>query len=240
MRQIILDTETTGLNAAAGHRIIEVAGVELINRRLTGRHYHQYICPERSIEAGAQAVHGITAEFLADKPKFHEIAQPLLAFIEGAELIIHNAPFDVAFLDAELLRVGIHFKSISHYCNIVDTLALARKKHPGQQNNLDALCKRYSVDNSAREFHGALLDAHLLTHVYLAMTGGQTTLFGSDASYKSTEVRKSSLVANAAAALTAPLLVINADAEEILLHESRLQAVREASGGICLWDNIAD
>ncbi len=234
MRQIILDTETTGLNASSGHRIIEVAGVELVNRRLTGRHYHQYICPERDIEAAAQQVHGITSEFLADKPKFHQIADDLLAFIADAELVIHNAPFDVSFLDAEFSRAGEQFKLVSHYCSVLDTLALARKKHPGQQNSLNALCKRYSVDNSGREFHGALLDAHLLAAVYLAMTGGQTSLFGGegDVSTQPAQAQKTATMATTSLMLTMPLVVIQADAAETLAHEQRLAAIKQASDGV--------
>jgi len=233
LRQVVLDTETTGLNVADGHRIIEVAGVELINRRLTGRHYHQYIRPQRKIDAGAQAVHGITEAFLADKPLFNEIASPLLEFIQGSELIIHNAPFDIAFLNSELLQSGAEFKKITEYCTTLDTLVLARKKHPGQQNSLDALCRRYSIDNSTRTLHGALLDTHLLAAVYLAMTGGQTTLFGetaADSKETRTEFPSAPIVGR-----QLHLKVIKASSEELQLHDQRLEAIKQISGGVCLW-----
>ena len=237
MRQVVLDTETTGLSVAEGHRIIEVAGVELSNRRLTGRHYHQYIRPQRKIDAGAQAVHGITEEFLADKPLFHEIASPLLEFIQGAELIIHNAPFDIAFLNSEFLQAGAGFKKIAEYCTTLDTLLLARKKHPGQQNSLDALCRRYSIDNSTRTLHGALLDAHLLASVYLAMTGGQTTLFGETAA-DNKEIRIESPFAPVAERQL-QLKVIKANTEELKAHHQRLEAIKQMSGGVCLWAEMA-
>src|ERR1700730_12729472 len=166
LRQIKFDTETTGLDN--DDRIIELAGVEIIDRKETGQYYHQYICPKRQINIEALKIHGITEEFLADKPSFSEIIEPLLDFIKGAQLIIHNAPFDVRFLNSEFQLVGAHVTKVTDYCSVLDTLALAKKKHPGQQNSLDALCKRYGVDRSARKFHGALLDANLLTAVYLA------------------------------------------------------------------------
>lgn len=175
-RQIVLDTETTGIDPASGHRIIEIGCVELINRRLTNRHFHRYLNPEREIDAGAQNVHGITLEFLADKPFFHEIVTEFLTFIQDAELIIHNAAFDVGFIDHELNLAGHKTKTIDH-ATVLDTLTLARQMHPGQRNNLDALCKRYNIDNTHRNLHGALLDAEILARVYLAMTGGQATLF---------------------------------------------------------------
>lgn len=180
MRQIVLDTETTGLEVSQGHRIIEIGCVELVNRRLTGRHYHQYINPERDIDAGAIEVHGITPEFLADKPVFARIAEAFLNFVGDAELVIHNAPFDVGFLDSEMKRYRSGYRGIESHCSIVDTLQMARHKHPGQRNNLDVLCSRYAVDNSSRELHGALLDAEILADVYLTMTGGQTTFHLSD------------------------------------------------------------
>jgi DNA polymerase-3 subunit epsilon len=179
-RQIVLDTETTGLEPEHGHRIIEIGAVELIDRKLTGRHFHRYMNPQRDIDDGALAVHGITSDFLADKPPFGEVADEFLAFIDGAELIIHNAPFDVAFIDYELARLERPRRRIEGTCAVVDTLAMARHKHPGQKNSLDALCRRYDVDNSQRELHGALLDAELLADVYLMMTGGQTALFIAD------------------------------------------------------------
>ncbi|MEO7775520.1 MAG: DNA polymerase III subunit epsilon, partial [Steroidobacteraceae bacterium] len=182
MRQVVLDTETTGLEIALGHRVIEIGCIELVNRRATGGKFHRYLHPDREIDAGAQAVHGITLEFLGDKPRFHEVVEELLEFIGGAELIIHNAAFDVAFLEKELERCVVHerFRNsperlsarIAERCRVLDSLALAREMHPGQRNSLDALCKRYLIDNSHRELHGALLDARILADVYLAMTGG--------------------------------------------------------------------
>lgn len=239
MRQIILDTETTGLSAAAGHRMIEVAAVELLNRRPTGRHYHQYICPQRAIDADAVAVHGITEDFLADKPPFQDIAAELLAFLSGAELVIHNAPFDVSFLDSEFKRTDAAFKSIAQHCDVLDTLALARKKHPGQQNNLDALCRRYKVDNSGRELHGALMDAHLLMQVYLAMTGGQMSLFDQemgalDAPSNRPDTTESPLLVVTKKSRDLTLKVIKADMEECKAHEEQLRRMKEKSG-VCLW-----
>jgi DNA polymerase-3 subunit epsilon len=173
-KQVVLDTETTGLDPSLGHRIIEIGALEVINRRPTGATYHIYLNPEREIDAGAVAVHGITTEFLADKPRFADVAHEFLEFVRDAELIIHNAPFDMGFLNAELKRLDEG--PLSRYCSVLDTLKLAKELHPGQKNNLDALCKRYQVDNSGRNFHGALLDAQLLAEVYLAMTRGQETL----------------------------------------------------------------
>ena len=175
MRQVVLDTETTGLSTSDDHRIIEIGCVELINRRLTGETFHQYINPERDIDAGAMEVHGITNEALADKPLFAEIVTDFMRFIDGAELIIHNAPFDIGFLDHELTKITLEPRRINTVCTILDTLKLARDKHPGQKNNLNALCRRYDVDNSNRELHGALLDSEILADVYLAMTGGQVS-----------------------------------------------------------------
>lgn len=176
MRQIVLDTETTGLEVAQGHRIIEIGAVEIERRRLTGRHFHHYVRPDREVDEGAREVHGISDEFLLDKPRFAAIADEFLAFIEGAELLIHNAPFDVGFIDAELALLGSGYGRLQDYCRVTDTLAMARRKHPGQRNSLDALCKRYGVDNSQRELHGALLDAEILADVYLLLSGGQTDL----------------------------------------------------------------
>ena len=178
MRQIVLDTETTGLEPEHGHRIIEIGGVELVDRQLTGQQFHEYLNPQRKIDQGALEVHGIDEDFLAAKPKFAEVAETFVRFVEGAELIIHNAPFDVGFLDHELSLLPDERRRIDGLCKVTDSLALARSKFPGQKNNLDALCRRYEIDNSARQNHGALLDALILADVYLAMTGGQTTLFG--------------------------------------------------------------
>lgn len=176
MRQIVLDTETTGLEASQGHRIIEIGCVELINRRVTGNHWHHYINPEREIDPGAFEVHGIGSEFLQGKPRFAELATDFLDYVAGAELVIHNAPFDVEFLERELARLQPLPVSLRESCSILDTLVLARQKHPGQKNSLDALCKRYEIDNSGRSLHGALLDARILADVYLVMTGGQESL----------------------------------------------------------------
>ncbi len=176
MRQIVLDTETTGIGHDKGHRIIEIGCVELVNRKLTGKHFHVYLNPQREVDEGAFKVHGISTEFLKDKPLFADVLSELLQFIGGAELIIHNAPFDVGFLNAELQHAKWK-KKLDGYCTVLDTLVLAREKHPGQRNSLDALCKRYDIDNSNRELHGALLDAEILASVYLAMTGGQVSLF---------------------------------------------------------------
>lgn len=174
MRQVVLDTETTGLNPQSGHRIIEIGCVELISRKLTGNHFHVYINPERRVEEEAIGVHGITNEFLADKPLFSDVAQSFYDYIKGAELVIHNAAFDVGFINNEFKLMGGRIKPVESYCEVLDTLAMARKKHPGQKNNLDALCKRYGIINSHRELHGALLDAEILADVYLLLSGGQT------------------------------------------------------------------
>ncbi len=176
MRQIVLDTETTGLETSRDHRIIEIGCVELIDRRVTDNYWHHYINPDREIDTGAFEVHGISNESLQDKPRFHEIAQDFLDYISGAELVIHNAPFDVGFLDHELSKLDKATDTIDQFCSVLDTLVMAREKHPGQKNNLDALCRRYDIDNSQRSLHGALLDARILADVYLIMTGGQTAL----------------------------------------------------------------
>ncbi len=179
MRQIALDTETTGLDPASGHRVIEIGCIELVNRKFTGRHFHVYLNPDREVDAGAFRVHGISSQFLQDKPRFNDVLPDLIQFIDKAELIIHNAPFDVGFLNAELGLLN-HASRLHDYCSVLDTLEMAREKHPGQRNSLDALCKRYHVDNSNRQLHGALLDAEILAFVYLAMTGGQTQLFADE------------------------------------------------------------
>lgn len=235
MRQVVLDTETTGLDPAEGHRIIEIGCVELVNRRLTGNRFHVYLNPERDIDPGAVEVHGLSSEFLADKPRFSDIAEDLLAYIKGAELIIHNAPFDIGFLDHELQRLPSGLASVAEYCTVLDTLVLARKKHPGQRNNLDALCKRYNVDNRHRELHGALLDAEILAEVYLAMTGGQTFLVlepesAEEGSHKSQQTPKTIISAN-----RPPLKIIRCNETELRAHISSLEAVRKASNGKCLW-----
>ena len=228
MRQIVLDTETTGLEPSLGHRIIEIGCVELLNRRITGQTFHRYLNPERDIDEGAIAVHGLSRADLAGQPKFADVLDELLAFIEEAELVAHNAPFDVGFLEAEFARCARPLK-LAERCPVLDTLALAREMHPGQRNSLDALCKRYNVDNSRRELHGALLDARILAEVYLAMTGGQATLELSAGASRS--VSGSQSVTRPAM----PLKVLGASAEEIRAHEHMLTLISKSSGGRCLW-----
>jgi DNA polymerase III subunit epsilon len=231
MRQIVLDTETTGLEPEQGHRIIEIGCIEVVNRRRTGRLFQRYLCPDREIDAGALQVHGLTEEFLKGQPRFGDIAAELMEFLRGAELIIHNAPFDVAFLDAELGRLPASPGRIGDHCLVLDTLQLARQMHPGQRNGLDALCKRYSVDNSHRELHGALLDADLLLEVYLAMTGGQGALtLGDDA-----EATAARATVKRAKRPRGELVVRRADPAELGAHEKRLAALDKASGGRTLW-----
>ncbi|ODU41664.1 MAG: DNA polymerase III subunit epsilon [Thiobacillus sp. SCN 63-374] len=227
MRQIILDTETTGLDPSQGHRIIEVAAVEMVNRRLTGNHLHRYVNPDRDIDAGAMQVHGITPEFLQDKPRFAGIAREFVDFIQGAELIIHNAPFDVGFLNMELRL--LEMSPLATWCDgVTDTLALAKTLHPGQRNNLDALCKRYGVDNTARTLHGALLDCELLAAVYLALTRGQESLsIGLD-------IRSEQAARDAAHARPRPILLAASEAE-LEAHASLLEAIAKESKGACLW-----
>lgn len=237
MRQIVLDTETTGLETSLGHRIIEIGCVELVNRRLTGNHYHQYINPEREIDSGAQEVHGISSEFLADKPVFASIVDEFMAFIDGAELVIHNAPFDIGFINHELKLNGSKYRRVEEYCGVVDTLAMARQKHPGQRVTLDALCKRYAVDNSARTLHGALLDSEILADVYLLMTGGQTNLFGGGSDSSGANNNDAEDYAKQAAAFSnrRPGLIITPTEQELALHEARLDAIDKASAGNCLF-----
>lgn len=233
MRQIVLDTETTGLEPSQGHRIIEIGCVEVAQRRLTGRHFHQYIHPEREIDEAAQEVHGISLEFLADKPVFALIADEFLEFVRGAELLIHNAPFDIGFLDAELARLGPSYGRMSDYCQVTDTLLMARRKHPGQRNSLDALCKRYDVDNSQRELHGALLDAEILADVYLLMSGGQTDLsLGSDEVEVETDQEpKSRHISREGLALK----ILPARNDEIDAHQQLLTRIHKSSGQRCVW-----
>ena len=233
MRQIVLDTETTGLEAELGHRIIEIGCVELINRRPTGRSFHRYLNPERDIDAAAQAVHGVTRDRLASEPRFADIADELLVFIAESELIIHNAAFDVGFLDAELARTAGPVRTITSVARVLDTLALARQLHPGQRNNLDALCKRYSVDNAHRELHGALLDARLLADVYLAMTGGQATL-ALDERGAGVHAAAGSAASRAPLRTGAALIVVAATPAELVAHEALLQLIVNTSGR-CLW-----
>jgi DNA polymerase-3 subunit epsilon len=235
MRQIVLDTETTGLEPSAGHKIIEIGCVELVNRKLTGRHYHQYIKPNRDIDEGAIEVHGITNEFLADKPVFDAIVEDFLDFVTGAELVIHNAPFDVGFIDHELKQLKAGHGKISDRCSILDSLVLARHKHPGQKNNLDALCKRYDIDNSQRDLHGALLDAEILADVYLAMTGGQTKLsLDADSDGDESGDSFSGVGSTRRISGRAKGLVIGATAEELSAHQAKLESIKSASGS-CYW-----
>ena len=235
-RQIVLDTETTGLDPDLGHRIIEIGCVELVNRRRTDNTFQQYLNPERDIDEGALEVHGISREFLADKPRFGDVVDEIGDFLEGAELIIHNAPFDVAFLDYELSLLDGRKRKVSDLCQITDSLALARHKHPGQKNSLDALCRRYEVDNSARTLHGALLDAEILADVFLLMTGGQTALFAADGDEE-----------NAAAADTPTLKldqdrpklkVVRATVEEMSAHEAWLDRLDGATDNGSIWRSL--
>lgn len=235
MRQVVLDTETTGLELSAGHRIIEIGCVELINRKLTGRHFHQYINPLREVEEGAFEVHGISNEFLADKPLFEQIVDEFLSFIEGAELVIHNAAFDVGFLNNELKLTSPSLGKIEDNCAVLDSLKLARNKHPGQKNNLDALCKRYDIDNSQRDLHGALLDSEILADVYLAMTGGQTKLDLSSDSSGSTQGGSASGSYAQALQNRAAGKIIRANEAEQKSHEAKLDALDKAAEGNCLW-----
>jgi DNA polymerase-3 subunit epsilon len=248
MRQVVLDTETTGLEVEQQHRVIEIGCVELFNRRLTGRRFHRYLNPERDIDEGAQAVHGMSREQLSKEPTFAQIHAEFLEFVQGAELVIHNAPFDVAFLDAELGRLGLTLAAVaapiapaapmkvSDFCRVLDTLALARQMHPGQRNSLDALCKRYSVDNSHREYHGALLDARILAEVYLAMTGGQATFTLSEES----DTARSRARAAAPQRFThgVRIVVVRASEEELVAHEHALALLDHASRGNTVWRRL--
>jgi len=227
MRRIVLDTETTGLEPAEGHRIIELACLELDGRRATGRHFHRYVNPERVVDLAATQVHGLTAEDLADKPKFGDIADEFLDFVSGCELLIHNAPFDVAFLNAELARIGR--PAVDSVCVVTDTLTMAREINPGKKNSLDALCERYAIDHSRRTLHGALLDAQLLADVWLAMTRGQETL----------DIVMAASAAPAMALSEAPraasLVVLRASEEELAAHRAMCERIAAESKGRCLW-----
>lgn len=232
MRQIVLDTETTGLEPEEGHRIIEIGCVELIERRPTGNNFHKYLQPDRDVDAGAAAVHGITNDFLADKPRFADVVEEFLDYCRGAELVIHNAPFDVGFLNHELKRWRAEAPAIDKLCPVSDSLVLARRLHPGQRNSLDALCKRYSIDNAHRDLHGALLDAQILADVYLAMTGGQVSLHLGGEEHVETGLRR-----EAVRHIEVPrgkLRVVRANADELAAHDARLAAIEKASGG-CVW-----
>lgn len=236
MRQVVLDTETTGLEASAGHRIIEIGCVELANRRYTKSTFHRYVNPERAVEAGALAVHGIDDDFLSTQPTFADVAREFLDFVEGAELVIHNADFDVEFINHELGRWGGGPRDIRELCDVLDTLSMARRLHPGQRNTLDALAKRYEVDNSRRELHGALLDAEILAGVYLAMTGGQVSL-SLDSMSASTQAEHRTPGRIDRAGLT--LVVQRASTEECAAHDAMLERIREASARSLLWDDDA-
>lgn len=237
MRQIVLDTETTGLDPKQGHRVIEIAAVEMVNRRLTGNRFQRYLNPQREIDPGAMQVHGISNDFLQDKPLFQDIVADFLEYVSGAELVIHNAPFDIGFLNNELGLLatladweGPTADTVAQYCpSVVDTLKLAKELHPGQKNNLDALCKRYLVDNSGRTLHGALLDAELLAEVYLAMTRGQESL--------AIELDEATPMAGQEESwLVQPKLIVLAAAEdELAAHASQLESIDKASQGACLW-----
>jgi DNA polymerase-3 subunit epsilon len=228
-RQIVLDTETTGLSWEKGNRVVEIGCVELVQRRPTGRHFQRYLNPDREMEPGAQEVTGLTLEFLADKPRFGEIAEEFLAFIDGAELVIHNAAFDVGFLDNELGLLAAGHARLRERCAVLDTLELARQRFPGQRNSLDALCKRLGVDNTQRTLHGALLDAQLLAEAYLHLTAGQGDL-GFDVAVPGHDA-----AVRSHAAVSHLRRVLRADAAERALHQERLQRIQAASGGRCLW-----
>ncbi len=232
IRQVVLDTETTGLNHKEGHRIIEIGCVELVNRRLTDRQFHMYINPQRLVDEGAMEVHGITNEFLQDKPLFKDIAQDFVDFIQGAELVIHNAPFDVGFMDSEFGRLKPEAKRTTEMCAVFDSLVYARKKHPGQRNSLDALCKRYGIDNSHRDLHGALLDAEILSEVYLLMTGEQLSLLDDDDTVGEELTQE---VVQKINSDRAPLKIIQCSAMELEEHQKTL-AMLEESSGTCLWN----
>lgn len=236
MRQIVLDTETTGLEPNMGHRVIEIGAVEVINRKLTGRHFHKYINPQRSVDQGALEVHGISETFLSDKPLFEEIVGELVGFIEGADLVIHNAPFDVSFLNYEFGLLSPKPSPVDAICTVTDSLVVARRKHPGQKNNLDALCRRYQVDNSQRELHGALLDAEILADVYLLMTGGQTALFagGQSPAQDSSEDKEAFA---GGVELAQGLKVIEASTAECEAHEAFLDFVQE-QGATPVWRQV--
>lgn len=230
MRQVILDTETTGLEVQRGHRVIEIGCVEMVQRRPTGRTFHRYLNPDRLIDEGARAVTGISDDFLLDKPRFAEIAEEFLQFIDGAEVIAHNAAFDVGFLDAELMRAGFAHARLGERASVLDTLALAREKFPGQRNSLDALCRRLGVDNSHRETHGALLDANLLADVYLALTAGQGAL-----GFDSEVVQAPVQMAGGVVQILVRPRVLRASQAELALHAARLAAINKESRGACVW-----
>ncbi|MBA1246758.1 DNA polymerase III subunit epsilon [Pseudomonas luteola] len=242
MRSVVLDTETTGMPVTDGHRIIEIGGVEVIGRRLTGRHFHVYLNPDREIDEGAIAVHGITSEFLADKPRFRDIAEEFFEFIKGAELIIHNAAFDIGFINNEFRLLGDRpeWAEITDHCTVLDTLMMARGRHPGQRNSLDALCKRYGVDNSNRELHGALLDSEILADVYLAMTGGQTSLSLAGQGQEGDGNGSGISPIRRLPADRARTRVITASEAELADHAARLAAIEKSAGAPALWAQMEE
>ncbi len=237
MRQVVLDTETTGLSVGQGHRIIEIGCIELVNRRFTGREFHRFLNPEREIDEGAEAVHGISLADLETAPRFAEIADELLEFLGGAELVIHNASFDVGFLEYELELMQHPRPKVDLHATVLDTLELARELHPGQRNSLDALCKRYAIDASKRDVHGALIDSELLANVYLAMTGGQSSLLldaETSTGNNATGVHGGGLAGTVSSAAVVDLPVIRANADELAAHEAMLEKIRKS--GACVWD----
>jgi len=239
MRQIVLDTETTGLSTAQGHRVIEIGCVELVNRRLTGREFHRFLNPDRDIDEGAEAVHGISRADLETAPRFHEVVDEFLEFVKDAQLVIHNAPFDIGFIEHELKIMEHPQPSIEDHATVLDTLGLARELHPGQRNSLDALCKRYEVDASKRDVHGALIDSELLANVYLAMTGGQSSLLLDEESADVNDrgdgtLAKKGRSPRAAVAPNLDLVVIEASPQEAAAHEVMLEKIRKS--GACVWD----
>ncbi len=234
MRQIVLDTETTGLEASQGHKVIEIGAVEMINRRLTGNNFHHYLNPERQIDEAAMEVHGIKNEDLVDKPLFDDIAVELMGYLKGAELIIHNAPFDVGFLNAEFNHIGYNETVIQDNCEVLDTLVMARHKHPGQKNNLDALCKRYAVNNTQRTLHGALLDAEILADVYLQMTGGQISLLGESENITSQNPDQERVKIDIENATN--LKVLKASESELEAHNQWLELLRKQAKSEVVWD----
>ncbi|NHW01543.1 DNA polymerase III subunit epsilon [Stutzerimonas degradans] len=240
MRSVVLDTETTGMPVTDGHRIIEIGCVEVIDRRLTGRHYHVYLQPDREVDEGAIAVHGITNEFLADKPRFRDVADEFFEFIRDAQLVIHNAAFDIGFINNEFALLGQQERAeITDHCSVLDTLLMARERHPGQRNSLDALCKRYGVDNSGRDLHGALLDAEILADVWLTMTGGQTNLsLAGDGADTGNGGRPQPSPIRRLPADRQRTIVLRASEEEMAAHAARLAVIEKACGAAPLWAQL--
>lgn len=241
LRQIILDTETTGIDPKQGHRIIEIGCVEMLNRRFTGNNFHEYLQPDREIEAEAIKVHGITNESLADKPRFPDIAQAFMDYVQDAELIIHNAPFDIGFLNHELRLMNAPWQAMHDHCRVLDTLVMARRLFPGQKNNLDALCRRYTIDNSHRVLHGALLDSEILGDVYLMMTGGQVALQldrSANATARTNQTLSEGMMIQRLPTQRKPLPIIRANTDEQQAHQERVVAIQKKAGQ-CLWDTFS-